>query len=270
MITNINDLYSLIARQNEVIKRVKNGGLSIEAALGGTQGILDGTYPLIQGKFAQFTYLLCSLEEQAIGLRRLNKQLPEEMQVPDAWFDGLNTISDHIQLIEDLEFFFIVPPGTLKKVVEYQIVLIGLTQPGMWLSYDFEEDVKNLSIDPTADAEMYSSSGIHRLRINLASYCDTKKGNSVDQIREQAAAANVKLAGLSAVGAYAAQKPRLYQSQDGQSLPYFSIAELRFGDGGARAFYSRWGSDDRAANFISFKSDVVHLGCAKPSLVQGI
>ena len=38
-------LLSLIARQAEVLKRVKSGGLSKKAALAGTQGILDGIYP---------------------------------------------------------------------------------------------------------------------------------------------------------------------------------------------------------------------------------
>ena len=44
MATNFNSdqLFSLFARQAEVVKRVKNGGLLIEAALKGTQGILDG------------------------------------------------------------------------------------------------------------------------------------------------------------------------------------------------------------------------------------
>ncbi|MEI6229044.1 MAG: hypothetical protein WCP11_03430 [Candidatus Saccharibacteria bacterium] len=267
MITNINDLYSLIARQNEVIKRVKNGGLSIEAALSGTQGILDGNYPLIQDKFAQFAHLLRSLEEQAIELRRLNKQMPKKMQVPDSWFDNLDTVSDHIQLIEDLEFFFIVPPGTLKKVVEYQLKLMELTQPGIWLFSDFEEDTKNLSLDSTADAEMYAKPGIYRLRINLVSYWDPKNGSSVDKAREQATAAGVKLAGLPAVGAYAAQKPELYQSQDGENLPYFDIADLRSGDDGSRALYSGWRRNDREAYFGSYGSDRVDRRYARPSFV---
>jgi hypothetical protein len=42
---NTEQLLSLNARQAEVFKRIKSGGLSIEAALAGTQGILDGLYP---------------------------------------------------------------------------------------------------------------------------------------------------------------------------------------------------------------------------------
>ena len=39
-------LYALAARQGEIFKRVRNGGLSIDSALAGTQGILDGIYPI--------------------------------------------------------------------------------------------------------------------------------------------------------------------------------------------------------------------------------
>lgn len=39
---SLDDLFALCARQNEVLKRVRNGGLSSEEALNGTQAILDG------------------------------------------------------------------------------------------------------------------------------------------------------------------------------------------------------------------------------------
>jgi hypothetical protein len=46
MITvTIDELFALCARQAEVVKRVKTGSLTIEAALAGTQGILDKIYP---------------------------------------------------------------------------------------------------------------------------------------------------------------------------------------------------------------------------------
>lgn len=42
----IDKLCALAARQGEIFKRVRNGGLSIDNALAGTQGILDGIYPI--------------------------------------------------------------------------------------------------------------------------------------------------------------------------------------------------------------------------------
>ena len=267
MITNINDLYSLIKRQNEIIKRVKNGGLSIEAALSGTQGILDGDYPFIKDKFAQFTHLLRPLEGQAVELRKLNKQMPKKMQVPDAWFDDLDTISEHVQLIEDLEFFFIVPLGTLKEVIEYQLKLMELTQPGIWRSSDFRDETKGAYLDETADKRMFEQCGIFRRRINLVSYWDPKNGRSVDQARQHASDNGILLAGLAAIGAYAAQEPELYQSQDGEKLPYFDIADLRSGDGCSYAFYSGWNSGKREVCFRSYRSDNVDRHCAGPSFI---
>jgi hypothetical protein len=41
----VDKLCALAARQGEIFKRVRNGGLSIDVALAGTQGILDGIYP---------------------------------------------------------------------------------------------------------------------------------------------------------------------------------------------------------------------------------
>lgn len=267
IIIKLSDLIKLTAGQEEVVKRVKNGKLSMEAALSGTKGILEGYYPFIKDKFAQFTHLLRSLEEQAIELRKLNKQMPKKMQVPDAWFDNLDTISDHVQLIEDLEFFFIVPLGPLKEVIEYQLKLIELTQPGIWRSSDFRDETKGAYLDETVDKNMFEQCGIFRRRINLVSYWDSKNGNSVDQARQHASANGILLAGLAAIGAYAAQEPELYQSQDGEKLPYFDIADLRSGDGGSYAFYSGWNSGNREACFRSYRSDNVDRHCAVPSFV---
>jgi len=264
---NTLSLSSLDKDVAQVIKMIKAGRLSVEDAVNGVQGILDKVSPVKNDRFPQFAHLLRSLEEQAIELRKLNKQMPKEMQVPDSWFDNLNTVSDHIQLIEALEFFFIVPPGTLKKVVAYQIKLKELTQPRIFLSSDFKTGIENLSLDSTADAEMYAKPGIYRLRINLVSYWDPKNGSSVDKAREQATAADVKLAGLPAVGAYAAQDPKLYQSQDGEKLPYFDIAEIRSGDGGSRTLYSDWRSVVRGACFGLVRPSVVNRRSARPSFV---
>lgn len=263
---NIEELFSLIARQNEVVKRVKNGGLSISDALSLTQAILDGKLPTKEDNFPQFAHLLRPLSAQAVELRKLNKKMPKGIQVPDSWFDTLDTESDHVQMVKDLEFFFIVPSGILKKVIEYQIKLIELTQPGIWLSSDFNSEIDNAYLDDTADKSMFAKPGIYRCRINLVSYWDPKNGSSVDLARQQASASNILLAGLAAVGAYAAQAPELYQSQDGEKLPYFDITDLRSGDG-SHVLCSFWHRNDREACFYSCRSGHVDRGYAKPSFV---
>lgn len=260
-------LASLNARQAEVFKRVCNGGLDINDALTGTQAILDKLLPLKHDKFSQFAHLLRPLSDQAETLRTLNKQMPKGKRVPDSWLESLDTVSDHVQSIEDLEFFFVVPTGALKKVIEYQVELVKLTQPGIWRSSSFDREVDGAFLDDTAAKGMFLKPGIYRRRINLVSYWDLKNGSSVDSAREKALASGTLLAGLSAVGAYALQDPELYQKQDGENLPYFDIAELRSGDGGSHAFCSFWFSCVRKVHFYSYGSDSVYQHYAQPSFV---
>ena len=260
-------LASLNERQAEIFKRVCNGGLDINDALTGTQSILDKLFPLKPDKFSQFSHLLRSLSAQAESLRSLNEQMPKGKRVPDSWLEALDAASDHVQSVQDLEFFFVVPTGSLKEVIEYQVQLMKLTQPGIWRSSDFDNEIDGAYLDGTADKDMFAKPGIYRRRINLVSYWDPKNGSSVDLARSQATESSIKLAGLSAVGAYALQDPELYQKQDGENLPYFDIAELRSGVGGRRAFCSHWRSGARAACFRSFRSAFVRQRCARPSFV---
>jgi len=260
-------LASLNARQAEVFKRVCNGGLDINDALTGTQAILDKLLPLKQDKFSQFAHLLRPLSDQAESLRNLNKQMPKGMRVPDSWLEALDTASDHVQSIEDLEFFFVVPTGALKKVIEYQVKLVKLTQPGIWRSSSFDSEVDGAYLDDTAAKGMFLKPGVYRRRINLVSYWDPKNGSSVDSAREKALASGTLLAGLAAIGAYALQDFELYQKQDGENLPYFDIAELRSGGGGSWAVYSHWRSDVRRVSFRSCRSGSVYQNYARPSFV---
>lgn len=193
--------------------------------------------------------------------------MPKGMRVPDSWLKNLDTASDHVQSVEDLEFFFVVPTGALKKVIEYQVRLMKLTQPNIWRSSDFDNEINGAYLDDTADKNMFAKPGVYRRRINLVSYWDPKNGSSVDSARSQATESSIKLAGLSAVGAYALQDPELYQKQDGNNLPYFDIAEIRSGVGGRKAFYSNWRSDDRKACFYSCSSGAVDRSYARPSFV---
>ncbi len=266
----IENLFALIARQGEIVKRVKNGGLSILDALSLTQAILDGKLPTKKDNFPQFAHLLRPLSIQATELRNLNKQMPKGIRVPDCWFDEnhLDTNSDHTQMIEDLEFFFILPQqGTLKAAIEYQVKLVELTQPAIWRSSSFNSEIASAYLDETADKAMFEKCGIFRRRINLVSYWDSKNGYSVDSARKQASANGILLAGLAAVGAYAAQDSELYQKQDGENLPYFDIADIRSGDDGSHAFNSYCYRNDRRVYFHSCRSDDVHRFCAEPSFV---
>lgn len=265
---NINNLFSLIARQNEVIRRVKNGGLSMSNALSLTQAILDGKFPTKNDNFPQFAHLLRPLSIQAENLRNLNKQMPKGMRVPDSWFDELDVNSDHIQSIEDLETFFVVPSNRLKDVIDYQINLIDLTQPGIFYSPSFDSEVDGAYLDDTANKSMFAKPGIYRVRINLVSFWDKEEGISNDKVRLLATQCDIKLAGLAAVGAYALQDPELCQLQDGENLPHCDIAELRCGDDGSRVLSFSWDSDGHEIYLNSYESSFNFWYEARPSFVD--
>lgn len=65
----VDQVFSLTARQGEVIKRVKSGSLPIEDALEGTQGILERKYPI---KAAPVTWEV-SPQEQLLRMWNLNE-----------------------------------------------------------------------------------------------------------------------------------------------------------------------------------------------------
>lgn len=264
---NSQDLVSLIARQNEVIKRVKNGGLDINDALAGTQGILDKILPPRQGinRFAEYARLLYPISKQAEYLRSLNKQMPRGMRVPDSWFTNLNTDSSHIQSVLDLEFFFVVPTVLLKEVIEYQIKLVELTQPEIWLSPDFISEVDGAYLGDSADKLMFAKPGIYRLRINLVSdNLDPRRGNYKAR---HTSSSGILLAGLAAVGAYAMQDPALYQSQDCENLLAFAISDIRSSDDKYPTLCSGWCDYDHVVRFALCGTGYVPSHQSWPSFV---
>lgn len=211
--------------------------------------------------FTRFASLLYSLDEQKALLLRLNGQLPKEQRFPASWLTKLDTTSDHVQSVEDLEFFFVVL-STLEKTWNFNQKLIELTQPEIWDS-GFGKDETHLRLDPNAVAY---KSGIHRIRINLVDNWLPESGRSVDQVRFHASAGGKKLAGIEVIGAYGLQDPKLLQSQDGETLPYCDLAGLQQGDGFARVPSFDWDRGDRRARFRSWRSDGVDADYAAPSL----
>lgn len=211
--------------------------------------------------FAQFAHLLCPLDEQRDILESLNRQMPRALRVPSMRLATLGTASDHVQSVEDLEFFFVVL-DTLEKTWSFNQKLIELTQPGIW-DTGFGKGETQMRLDPNAIA---FSPGIHRVRINLVDNWLPESARSVDQVRFHASERGKKLAGIEAIGACGLQNPKLFQVQDGETLPYCDLAGLQQGDGFARVPAFRWNRFSRGAHFGSWPSDRVSAYYAAPSL----
>jgi len=187
--------------------------------------------------------------------------MPRKLRVSDAWFD-LDTTSQHVQGVEDLEFFY-VQLGTLEATWAFNQKLVALTQPAIYDS-GFARDARSMRLHRTA--HQYES-GIHRVRINLVDNWDPEKGRTVDAVRVRT---TQELAAVEPVGAYGLQDPQLYQSQDGVNLPYFDCAGLEQGVGFRRVPYSLWDGFFREVFFSHSAGHVVGLYAA-PSLVsQGV
>jgi len=222
---------------------VNSGDIAVDEAIDEAQNLIDEALldkSLLTKQdpdtFAAYTVLLSSLSVQATRLRNLNKKMPRSMRVPDCWFDNLDTNSDHIQTIEDLEFFFVVPSIKLEKVVMYQIKLIELTQLGLLLTAGTKRAIKKSYIDGLTDGNIYAKPGIHKLRVNLVSYCKPEERVTANFAKKHAQKHNIDFAGIPAIGAYAIQEPLLYKLVDGDKIPYFDIIELR-SHSIKRAFY---------------------------------
>lgn len=263
---NSDQIFSLIARQAEVMKRVKNGGLPIGAALIGTQGILDGIYPTKKNNFPQFDRFFKNRSEQAAKRRRLNKDSPKALRISDSLFDTLDTTSDHYQMAEDLEFLLVVLSG-FRKTQQSIRELIKLTH-GIWLSDQFKEDENKFCLHETAADYFYVKPGLYWVRINLMANWDPENGRSVDQVWEKSIGTKLN-AGSLGDAALALQDPELRRMQNGRDFPFFDHADQQVsGVGFSRAPYSGWYDCPCEVYFYSHVSGCVFEGYSAPALVE--
>ncbi len=212
--------------------------------------------------YNRYDQYLHSLTDQLELLKDLNKRMPRDLRIPKGWFD-LNPTSVHVQTVEDLESFH-VEFDTLEKTWAFAQKLVELTQPAIYDS-GFDRDANSMRRNIYA-ARWYGKPGLYDVRINLVDHWDPDKGRSVIQVRDRARGISQELAATEAIEAYGLQDPRLYQSQDGENLPYFDCAALEQGDGFRPAPYSIWDGIYREVYFGSFSAGYVDRNYAAPSL----
>lgn len=217
-------------------------------------------YP--QRDFGRYDRFLHPLNKQLELLWKLIPKLPEALRVDPSWLD-VDTVSDHAQSVEDLEFFFIVL-DTLERTIVLNWELMKLTQPAVYHS-GFETDAANLRLGPNT---RWYEPGLYRVRINLVDNWDPKQGRSIDQVRTRVASTGALLASIEPIGAYAIH-PELLQQQDGENLPYCDLAGLQQGRGFAQVPGFHWDGIDSEAYLYSWESGFADRSYAAPSL-QGV
>jgi hypothetical protein len=178
---------------------------------------------LVVPRFEKYFKYLRSPIHQLAELITLNEQMNDELRVPDAWLEGLDTTIDHVQSVEDLSTFFVVL-DTLQKTLEYNWGLIKLTHPVLGL----EMGTSDRHLRYRSDAQVFKP-GIHRIRISLVHYWPYKDGQTVNHVRKPASADSSHLDGPEVIGAYALQHPKLLRLQNGMSLPHCKLGALSQG-----------------------------------------
>lgn len=269
--TNVTDeiLGKFARQQSDLFRRIREGSVDYDYAARGLQDIMEGKFvPVVNQTpplaypardFSRYDSYLLSLDDQLQRLKGLNKKLPKKLQVAARSLD-LDTDTDHIQSVEDMEIFFIVL-DTLEKTLAVNWEIIKLTQPAVSRS-DFETDVANLRLGPNT---RWYEPGIHRVRINLVDNWSPDGGRNIEQVRNRVAGTNTLLASVEPIGAYGLHD-ELFQQQDGENLPYVDLAGLQQGRGFGGVPSFGWDPIHRKAYLISWGSGTVDQECAAPSL----
>jgi hypothetical protein len=106
--------------------------------------------------------------------------------------------------------------------------------------------------------------------LNLLNGWEPESGSSVSLAR-QATMAKCQngeecfLASIEALALYAAADPKLYQAQDGETLPFYDLAGIASGDGFSKSPYSSWSDEFREVFFDWHSVDGVESAFAQPS-----
>ncbi|MDR1033133.1 MAG: hypothetical protein LBL84_03960 [Candidatus Nomurabacteria bacterium] len=164
--------------------------------------------------------------------------------------------------------------GSLCTTVHFYQMLVEDRQvtagaAANWYGADF--DKLRMEFDETAyrygtDADVFVADGV-----NLVDNWDRENGSSVNQARATARAKRQDgeeyyLISIEALVLYATADPKLYRSQDGESLPYYDMAGIRSGGVLVESPFSIWHAGDRQVIFNSFRAGCVRRDVARPSL----
>jgi hypothetical protein len=182
-------------------------------------------------RFDRYQQFLMPLDRQLDCLLGLDAKVWNSRVTNAGWFDGLSTVSDHEQTVEDLEFFW-VSFGSLDEDLRLHWQAIAAKQRvpndgGLYIKTNDE----HARLHHTA--RTYAP-GIHRVRINLLANWEPQNGRSVTQVREQVPGGQW-LAQAETLGAYETHY-ELLRETDGENLPRPDLAGIEYRYPGDRDF----------------------------------
>lgn len=207
-------LVRINGQAHEIIKRVANGSLDVQAVRQALQQIIEKKPSVQDSRFDSYNHLLLSLEDQKTrslyyDRRYWGGRYHEQILT-------LNTCSNHTQRVDDLEVFHIQFASFEETVEMWWRVYVG-EQPKQVLRDELKLDPEHLR-PLTSNVRQYEP-GIHRIRIDLAAHWEPENGRTLEEVRGGAKGTDEILAGLEVLSAYGLHS-ELFREQDGENLPY--------------------------------------------------
>jgi hypothetical protein len=241
--TTTDQLFSLLARQGEVVKRVKNGGLTIVEALAGTQAILDKKTTEVSspppGFYPRPTTWCTSPEEQIQKVLELLEQHPDwgftaedvPLYVPAGSFATRTEV--------DLLAIYLPKKGKIGGVQRTFDELYGCIQaPTGFTKYswpEFKSDAEHLRL---LDGRKHRP-GIRWVAFDpFANWIwGLPNGHKVEDLWATGANAGNNFAASEVLNALLLC-PDLLDRMDGQNFPYFDLAGYQYNWGLAEKAWS--------------------------------
>lgn len=218
---------------------------------------------LTSGRFDRYKPHLLAIEDQLNLLEVMDANTLGGQIKQSGWFEGVDTASDHVQSVDDLEILY-VEFGSIEGNIEAYWRLIKANQPRNWRYDGLKTDAEHLRLGP--NARQYEP-GIHRIHINLAAHWESEDGRSVLQVRERPATSGKFLAHAETLAAYGLHDELLRQ-QDGVNLPYDDLAgyeaTVSGNDPWTNVPYLNWNRNDRKVNLNANWAENVNNNWAAP------
>lgn len=215
------ELVRINGQAHEILKRVGNDSLDALTARKALQDIIEGKH---SGSDQHPGICLLSLDEQLDRLRAFNSQCWDN-RLTDEQFAAVDTSSDHVQSVNDLEVLYVDFGLPEDNNVEMWWRVLVWTQSEAWRYREVVAGMPHLRLATVAHHYM---PGIHRVRLNLMAYWGPDESRSVHEVRESARANGETLAAAEVLAAYGLHG-QLLQQMGGEYLSkgeYLSSAEL--------------------------------------------
>jgi hypothetical protein len=216
----VDELVTVTALCNEIIKRVANGSLEVRDTSRALQELIDGHLPWYD-RFAAFNGILLDLKEQQRRLLELDRVYwggRFTNQIRD-----LDVSGSYDQRVDSLRVYHVAGKTPQDTVNNIWWPVIRGTWPNAYRWEELKTDPDHLAEGPNS---RHYATGVHLVRLNLVAHWDPERPHTIEQVRERANQNGELLAHGEVLSAYGLH-PHLLGLLDGKNLPFADIAGFR-------------------------------------------